>query len=256
MKLFWTVFFLWMNCQLLAQDTTVSKKNIRLMKNAKKYLEKVALHPEQRMLSIGWMPGIVMELKYATSSNFTGQKLYPCINTTYLRRDAVMALWEVQKKLSERGLAVKIFDAYRPYSVSARIWNLVNDERYAANPSKGSNHNRGIAVDLTIIDSKTMKELDMGTGFDSFSDSAHHNFKALPDSVLENRQLLRNMMEQAGFKALETEWWHYALPDAEKYDLLDLSFEQLKKNQPKPIICPIRWKSSVPASSDQPAQKQ
>ncbi|MBC7867092.1 MAG: peptidase M15, partial [Gloeobacteraceae cyanobacterium ES-bin-316] len=100
---------------------------------------------------------------------------------------------------------------------------------YAANPKYGSGHNRGIAVDLTLINLTTKKELNMGTGFDHFSDTAHVNFTALPADVLANRRLLQSLMETSGFKILETEWWHFYLPDAKKYDLMDLSFKQLEK---------------------------
>lgn len=239
----------------MAQDISVTKKVLKVVRNEREYLKKSSLNPALRMTDIGF-PGIVFDLKYATASNFTGQKLYPAIKNTYLRRDAATALWEVQRKLSERNLALKIFDAYRPYSISLKIWNLVKDERYAANPAKGSSHNRGIAVDVTIVDAKTMRELDMGTGFDNFSDSAHHNFKALPDTILKNRKFLRDMMEEAGFKAIETEWWHYALADTEKYEILDLSFEQLKKSQPKRITDSKPLQPSVPASTDLPVQKR
>ncbi|MEO8404300.1 MAG: M15 family metallopeptidase, partial [Chitinophagaceae bacterium] len=105
---------------------------------------------------------------------------------------------------------------------------LVKDERYVANPAKGSGHNRGIAVDLTIIDLKTGKELDMGTGFDNFTDSAHQSFQLLPEKVLANRKLLRSVMEKYGFKVLETEWWHYYLADGAKFEVLDISFRNLK----------------------------
>ena len=136
---------------------------------------------------------------------------------------------EVQKKLNEKGYGLKIWDAYRPYSVTVKMWEHVLDENYAANPKFGSGHNRGVAVDLTIIDLETNKELNMGTRFDNFSDTAHITFRALPDSVKQNRLLLQKVMKENGFKVLETEWWHFYLPDAKKYDLLDLSFKQLEK---------------------------
>src|SRR5437867_1601617 len=84
------------------------------------------------------------------------------------------------QELNEKGLGLKIFDAYRPYSVTVKFWELIKDERYVANPSKGSGHNRGIAVDLTIIHLKTNEELNMGTGFDNFTDTAHQAFVNLP----------------------------------------------------------------------------
>ena len=107
------------------------------------------------------------------------------------------------------------------------MWELIGDERYVANPAKGSGHNRGLAVDLTLI--KDGKEVNMGTGFDHFTDTAHHSFKALPADVIKHRQLLRSTMEKHGFRALETEWWHYSWPNEKNYQVLDLSFRKLRK---------------------------
>ena len=115
------------------------------------------------------------------------------------------------------------------YSVTEKFWELVHDERYVANPAKGSGHNRGIAVDLTIINLKTGKELDMGTGFDNFSDTAHHAFTKLSEEVLQNRDLLKSTMEKFGFKALDTEWWHYFLANGNKFEILDIDFKKQKK---------------------------
>lgn len=109
------------------------------------------------------------------------------------------------------------------------MWSIVPDERYAANPAKGSGHNRGLAVDLTLVDRRSGQELDLGTGFDNFSDTAHHDFRQLPEPVLLNRLRLRRLMEAHGFKALETEWWHYSWPNDGRYEVLDLSFRQVRK---------------------------
>jgi D-alanyl-D-alanine dipeptidase len=105
----------------------------------------------------------------------------------------------------------------------------VTDERYVANPTKASGHNRGLAVDLTIIHLKTGVELDMGTGFDHFSDTAHHSFTQLSPTVLQNRKLLKEVMQKYGFNFLETEWWHYYWPNDRNYDVLDLDFKKLYK---------------------------
>ena len=146
-----------------------------------------------------------------------------------LRQPAVEALKKVTDSLKQLGLGIKIFDAYRPFNVTVRFWKLIKDERYVANPAKGSGHNRGIAVDLTLIELSTQKELDMGTGFDNFSDTAHHSFYDLPAEIIHNRLLLRNSMTAAGFIALETEWWHYSLPNPTLYPILDISFKKLRK---------------------------
>ncbi len=120
-----------------------------------------------------------------------------------------------------------VYDAYRPYSVTLRFWELVKDERYVANPAKGSGHNRGISVDLTLVH-QNGQFVDMGTGFDNFSDTAHHSYSQLSPEIRSNRSLLKNTMEKFGFRALETEWWHYSWPNDKNYELLDLSFRELE----------------------------
>lgn len=175
------------------------------------------------------MPSIVYDLRYAGNNNFTGIRLYKeGTHTTYLRKPAAKALAKVQHALKRKNLGLKVFDAYRPYDVTVAFWELIKDERYVANPSKGSGHNRGLAIDLTIIDLSTGKDLDMGTGFDDFSDTAHHTFTSLPTQILANRQLLKEMMIKAGFLPFETEWWHYAWPNDKNYEVLNLSFEEVE----------------------------
>jgi len=174
------------------------------------------------------LPELIMDLTYCSSANFTGEVLYPSLTTSYLRQPAAAALQKIQLELKEEGLALKIWDAYRPYQVTRKMWQVVPDARYAADPAIGSGHNRGIAVDLTLIDCITGKELDMGTEFDNFTEKAHHDYRSLPEQVLLNRKKLRSLMESNGFKALETEWWHYSWQKGE-FELMDLSFEQLKE---------------------------
>jgi D-alanyl-D-alanine dipeptidase len=176
------------------------------------------------------MPNLVYDLRYATSNNFMHRLMYPQNTSfTFLRLPTANALQKAQRELNEKGLGLKIFDAYRPYSVTVKFWELVHDERYVANPAKGSGHNRGIAVDLTIINLKTGKELNMGTGFDNFTDTAHQTFTFLPEEILQNRHLLRSTMEKYGFVALETEWWHYFLANGDRFEVLDIDFKKLKK---------------------------
>ena len=111
------------------------------------------------------------------------------------------------------------------------MWKLIGDERYVANPAKGSGHNRGLSVDLTIVDVKTGIEVDMGTDFDHFSDTAHHDFHSLSDEVIRNRKWLKAMMEEQGFKALPTEWWHYSWPNNRDYEVLDLKHKKLARRK-------------------------
>lgn len=174
------------------------------------------------------IPSIVYDLRYAGTNNFVKQAMYP-INTscTFLRLPAAIALRNVQTELNTQGLGLKIFDAYRPYAVTVKFWELIRDERYVANPAKGSGHNRGLAVDLTIIELSSGKELDMGTGFDDFTDTAHHSFINLSPAILGNRTFLKNIMLKHGFQLFETEWWHYYWPNNRSYEVLDIDFRKL-----------------------------
>ena len=212
---------------LSAQDSPRAKPPVTDTWN--KYLSEVTADASKKMVELkSKAPGILYDLRYASSNNFMNRHMYvPASEATFLRLPAAGALGKVQQELAATGLGLKVFDAYRPYSVTILFWELVKDERYVANPAKGSGHNRGIAVDLTLIRLSDKTELPMGTGFDNFSDTAHHSFTDLPAGVLENRQLLRSVMEKYGFKALETEWWHYYLPGNDRFELLDIPFQQL-----------------------------
>ncbi|RYY50352.1 MAG: peptidase M15 [Chitinophagaceae bacterium] len=212
-----------------AQSPKPNKYGLLVVEKWKDYMASVRKDSSMRMVDLKRaIPGLVLELKYAGSDNFMKQQLYPApLHTSYLRSKAAMGLLAVQAALNKQGMGLKIWDAYRPYSVTEKMWEPVKDDRYAADPKYGSGHNRGIAVDLTIINIGTRKELDMGTSFDHFSDTAHSDFKNLPGQVLQNRMLLRSLMEQHGFKVLDTEWWHFYLPESKKYELLNLTFKQL-----------------------------
>jgi zinc D-Ala-D-Ala dipeptidase len=225
-----TVVFLLFPAHIDAQDTILNKYGLWVI-NTTEELKKTCQHDAaKKMIDIKKaITGIVLDLRYAGKNNFMNEKLYPSITTTFLRKAAADALAHVQEELAQKGFGLKIFDAYRPYSVTERLWEPVKDDRYAADPKKGSGHNRGIAVDLTIINLQSKEELNMGTGFDNFSDTAHHAFKDLPALVLQNRLMLKTIMEKYGFKALDTEWWHYYLPNTSYFELLDISFKKLGK---------------------------
>lgn len=228
MRIKTTFILLVISTAIYCQDSTGNK--LVVTGNFDQYKKQVKADPSKEMTELkGLISGLVYDLKYAGTDNFMRRLMYPenTVNT-FLRLPAAKALQAIQQEINAKGLGLKIFDAYRPYSVTVKFWELVKDERYVAHPSKGSGHNRGIAVDLTIIDLTTKKELDMGTGFDNFSDTAHHSFTRLPQNVLQNRKLLRSVMEKYGFKALETEWWHYFLTDGDKFEVLDIPFEKLK----------------------------
>lgn len=214
-----------------AQQLKTSSYGVRYIASEKSYKQTLTLDSNKKMVELKQlMPTLIFELHYATKDNFVKQSLYPVrTDFTFLRLPAAKALQKVQNELNEKGYGLKIFDAYRPYSVTVKFWELIKDERYVANPAKGSGHNRGLAIDLTIVDLKTGVELDMGTGFDNFTDTAHHTFTQLSTTVLQNRKLLKEVMLKHGFNLLETEWWHYYWPNDKSYEVLDLDFKKLKK---------------------------
>lgn len=201
-----------------------------ILRSGADYRDAIRRNADNRLVELKSLaPGLVYDLRYATTNNFMHRLMYPQhTRTTFLRKPAAAALAAIQKELNSEGLGLKLFDAYRPFSVSEKFWELVKDERYVANPIKGSNHNRGTAVDLTLIDLRTKQELPMGTGFDNFTDSAHHTFSGLPEQVLHNRDLLRSIMTKHGFSPLNSEWWHYTYTKG-TFDVMDLTFRQLNK---------------------------
>jgi zinc D-Ala-D-Ala dipeptidase len=219
---------------LTAQNLPVSSYGLPFINSIPLYQESLINHPEKQMISLSGIPGIILDLRYASANNFMYKKLYP-ENTkiSFLRRPAYQALERLSTELAGLGLTLVIFDAYRPYGVTVTLWNQVKDDHYAANPAKGSGHNRGIAVDLTLADLKTHQLLPMPTGFDNFTDSAHQDFKGSDAVRIANRDLLKKVMEKYGFIPLSTEWWHFSWPDPEHFEVLDLRFEQLNKLQKK-----------------------
>ena len=207
-----------------------STQEMRVVKRVKEYKKLVQKDSTQKMIELRTaLPSIVYDLRYATKENFTSTKLYSRGDKTFARLAVVNALRLIQEELLKSGYGLKIWDAYRPYTVTKRMWELIGDDRYVADPAKGSNHNRGLAVDVTIVDLKTGVELSMGTGYDNFTDTAHHSFTHLPSEVLQNRKMLKEIMEKHGFRSLETEWWHYSFPNDKNYDVMDLSFKDLAK---------------------------
>lgn len=176
------------------------------------------------------VPHIRYDLKYATTDNFTSVRLYPSsTQTTFLRKEPAQALAQIAKVLAAKGLGILVWDAYRPYHVTVKFWELIKDERYVANPTKGSGHNKGIAIDMTLYDLKTGALLDMPTAFDDFSEKAHHGANHISSIQKENREMMRTLMEQHGFIKFQTEWWHYYWPNGDQYDVLDFNFKQIKK---------------------------
>ena len=151
----------------------------------------------------------IYDMKYATEDNFLKAKVYDCPECL-LRLKTVKALVEANKDFMKKGFKIKLFDCYRPLSIQNKMWEIVPNPKYVADPKKGSIHNRGGAVDITLVDING-KELDMGTPFDFFGIQASHAFSKLSKEVKSNRKFLKKIMIKNGFNSFDSEWWHYNL---------------------------------------------
>jgi zinc D-Ala-D-Ala dipeptidase len=179
------------------QEIAIAKKQIQSQSDSHQWTE------------ISGDKQIDLDFPYAATNNFVKTKLYPCARC-FLRTDVAIAVRQASQQLQQQGYGgLRLFDCYRPQPIQQKMWNIKPDERYVANPNKGSDHNRGIAVDLTILNLNG-KPLDMGTPFDEFSPKAHHTYRELSPQILKNRSLLKKTMASVGFHHIDTEWWHYA----------------------------------------------
>ncbi|WP_456314518.1 M15 family metallopeptidase [Pseudomonas shirazensis] len=151
----------------------------------------------------------IYDMKYATEDNFLKAKVYDCAECL-LRLKTVQALVAANKDFMKKGYKIKLYDCYRPLSIQKKMFEIVPNPVYVADPKKGSIHNRGGAVDISIVDSNG-KEVDMGTPFDFFGIKAGHNYTKLSNEVLSNRKFLKKVMIKNGFNSFDSEWWHYNL---------------------------------------------
>lgn len=192
------------------------------------YLETIRSNPDNRLVDLTKAcQGIQLDIKYAGKDNFLKESVYTSA-LAYARLLVAKDLCIIQAELEKQGLGLKIFDAYRPYAVTLKFYEKVKDSTFVASPYKGSRHNRGCAIDLTLVDLKTGKELIMPTEFDDFSPKASPVYSALPAEAKKNRDLLISIMEKHGFTVYPAEWWHYDHKGWQSYELMDISFEQLK----------------------------
>lgn len=220
---YWIIFLLvpvWANAQ--------NKYGLKAMK-LEEYKMSVKANPENELINLAdFIPGIALQIGYATTHNFTSKKIYTMARA-YARKPVAEALKKIQADLKKQGLELKIFDGYRPYSATVMFYETYHDTTYVASPYKGSRHNRGCALDLTLIDSKTGKELQMPTEWDSFKKEAWPTTPVADPVIRKNRKTLIDAMEKHGFKVNASEWWHFDFVGWQKYAVMDIDFEELEK---------------------------
>jgi D-alanyl-D-alanine dipeptidase len=191
------------------------------------YQRQVREHPEKELVELAAVvPGLRLDIRYATANNLLGEPLYP-MAAALLRRPAAEALAQVQAALAPHGAGLLVFDAYRPYGVTVRFWERVRDETYAAPPWRGSRHNRGCSVDVALVALASGEPLPMPTAFDELTSAAHTAYEPVPPAVRRHRQLLLDTMTRFGFQNYPGEWWHFDFARWAEFELLDLSFAEL-----------------------------
>jgi D-alanyl-D-alanine dipeptidase len=212
---------------LIAHILTAQNKYGLKATGYQEYLASVKQNPDKALIDLQQaIPNLVLDIRYATTNNFTGQKIYN-LAKAYARKPVADALKKIQSELNKQGLGIKIFDAYRPYKATVKFYEVYKDTTYVASPYRGSRHNRGCALDLTMVDLKSGNELTMPTEFDSFRKEAWPRTPVNDPTVRKNRALLIHVMEKHGFKVNASEWWHYDFIGWKNYEVLDIDFEML-----------------------------
>ncbi|GMU61448.1 MAG: D-alanyl-D-alanine dipeptidase [Myxococcaceae bacterium] len=179
--------------------------------------------PEPLVEVCARIPDAVVDLRYATPDNFMKKQVYPSGARCLLLERSATLLAKAAGALRTKGFRLKVYDCYRPHSVQYELWKVLPVPGYVADPKKGSNHNRGGAVDLTLV-TLDGGAVEMPSSYDFFGKAAHHGFAGASAEATKNRETLREAMEAAGFKKNPMEWWHYDLPGAAKYPLRDEPF--------------------------------
>ncbi|MDZ4708065.1 MAG: M15 family metallopeptidase [Saprospiraceae bacterium] len=172
---------------------------------------------------------IKLDIRYATSNNLVGRPVYTEARA-FLQHDAALALMSVNQALRPSGLGVLVFDGYRPWSVTKLFWDITSkkNKQFVADPRKGSKHNRGCAVDLSLFDLNTGKEIEMTGAYDEMTERSYPDYKGGTETQRAMRDLLRKYMEAAGFQVYEFEWWHFDYKDWQKYRIGNIPFDQIR----------------------------
>jgi D-alanyl-D-alanine dipeptidase len=174
-------------------------------------------------------PTLKLDIRYATKNNFLGKAVYKQPRA-FLQRPAAEALARVSQNLRRQGYGLVVFDGYRPWSVTKVFWDVTpaNKKIFVADPSKGSRHNRGCAVDLSLFDLKTGMQVTMPSEYDEMTERAHINYACAGPEPKRLRELLRAMMTAEGFAVYEPEWWHYDYKDWKEYPIMNRKFSEIR----------------------------
>ena len=209
------------NTPSIKPSTTAEKKATPPKNNAKSEPKNGAELVDIQTIN----PHIVLDIRYATENNFMKRNVYG-VARCVLRREVAEKLSQVQADLEKQQLGLKVYDCYRPLAVQKVMWQIVSARPYVANPARGSKHNRGAAVDLTLVDSNG-QELEMPTEFDNFTFRAHRNYQGASREAKKNRSLLEEAMKNRGFIPLSKEWWHFDAVGWQKFEIMGVPLESI-----------------------------
>jgi D-alanyl-D-alanine dipeptidase len=196
--------------------------------NLNEYRSSIITDPYKELVDLEEkIPDIILDIRYATNNNFTKKKIYN-LSKAYLRKPVAESLLKAQMEFKTLGYSIKIYDAYRPYSATVTFYNIIKDLRYVASPKKGSRHNKGCAVDLTLVDIKSKLELKMPTEYDSFQKDAWSDAPVSDPTKRKNRNTLIRVLTRYGFQVNRSEWWHFDYKLCKNFEILDIGFEELE----------------------------
>ncbi|MFZ9503030.1 MAG: M15 family metallopeptidase [Cyclobacteriaceae bacterium] len=208
----------------------LSRYGLPVVKGSEVYVQMVGADPENELLDMRQLlPDAQFDVTYAGTNNFLKRKIYPTPDL-FMRAPAARALVRASEIVKEKGFGLLLFDGYRPYSVTELFYEEIGDTTFVADPRKGSKHNRGMAIDLSLYDLKTGKQVLMPTAYDEASPKAYQDYAEGDPLALKNRAILREAMEQVGFSIFKYEWWHYDYQGWENcptYDIWHLEIQKI-----------------------------
>jgi len=226
LKIFFLItLFLLFSCKAKYYDKSivVASSTLNLNENKEVILNNIIVNDTSFVNLKDYSNDFVYDMKYAAEDNFLKSKVYDCVEC-YLRLKTAKALIKANGKFMKLGYKIKLYDCYRPLDVQKKMWAIVSNPNYVADPRKGSIHNRGGAVDISLVDING-KELDMGTSFDFFGPEASHDYKNFSKEILENRSLFKRIMISAKFQSFDSEWWHYNLKNSKLDPISNFKWE-------------------------------
>jgi len=203
-----------------------SEYGVYLIEEEEFFKKQVEANPSHQIVDLMENKSLFFDIRYATENNFTNAVIYPK-EGAFARLKVAKALFQANQEFNNMGLAIKVFDAYRPYDATVKFYEIYKDTTYVASPYSGSRHNRACAIDLTLVDMQSGEEVQMPTTYDDFTEKAHPDYMELDEVILANRKLLIDVMKKYGFEVYPSEWWHFDFQGWEEYPILNLSFETL-----------------------------